>query len=293
MSPDSGRVVATHGRHFLVETAAAVIDCVTRGKKGGVACNDRVVFRPIGQGAGVIEAILPRTNLLYRSDAHRAKLLAANVDQVLVVTAAVPTPREELLIRCLVAAEAAGIPARIVVNKTDLPETAAYLERLRPYAALGYALVDLAAQGDVSPLLPWLADKTSVLVGASGVGKSTLVNALHPEANAATAEVSASLDAGTHTTTHTRLYRLAGGGTIIDSPGMQEFGLRHLDRDALQAAFPEFRRLAGRCRFHNCRHVREPDCAVLAAVESGAILRERWRVYQALLRENSQGQFRV
>lgn len=291
VSPETGRVVATHGRHFRVETADGVIECVMRGKKGGVACNDRVAFRPTGQGAGVIEAILPRANLLHRSDQHRAKLLAANVDQVLLVTAAVPTPREELLSRGLVAAEAAGIPAVIVVNKTDLPETAAYLERLRTYAALGYPLVALSARRDVAPLLPWLAGKTSVLVGASGMGKSTLVNALHPQANAATAEVSASLDAGTHTTTHTRLYRIDGGGAIIDSPGMQEFGLRHLNLDDLQAAFPEFRRLAGQCRFHNCRHLREPNCAVLAAVESGAILRERWRVYQALLRENSQGQY--
>ncbi|MCU0842272.1 MAG: ribosome small subunit-dependent GTPase A [Thiobacillaceae bacterium] len=291
MSPQTGRVVATHGRHFLVESAEGVIECVMRGKKGGVACNDRVSFHPTGPGAGVIEAILPRANLLYRSDAQRAKLLAADVDQVLLVSAAVPTPREELLIRCLVAAEAAGIPALILVNKTDLAETAAYLERLRAYAALGYPLVALSAKSDVAPLLPWIADKVSVLVGASGMGKSTLVNALHPRANAATAEVSASLDAGTHTTTHTRLYRLAGGGAIIDSPGMQEFGLRHLDLDALQAAFPEFRRLAGQCRFHNCRHLREPNCAVLAAVESGAILRERWRVYQTLLRENSQGKY--
>lgn len=291
MTERTGRVIAVYGRHFLVETDGAPVECVSRGRKGGVACNDRVRLRLTGQHAGVIEDILPRRNLLWRSDEHRAKLLAANVDQVLVVTAAVPTPREELMIRCLVAAEAAGIPAAILVNKSDLPQTAAYLECLQPYAGLGYPVVPLSALQDVTPLRTLLADKVSVLVGASGMGKSTLVNALHPEAAAATSEVSTALDAGRHTTTHTRLYRLPDGGELIDSPGMQEFGLRHLELADVQAAFPEFRRLAGQCRFHNCRHLREPDCAVLAAVERGDILRERWRTYQLILRENAQVPF--
>ncbi len=290
MTGHTGRVVAIHGTRFAVEAGGTLYECVTRGKKGGVACNDRVEFSATGPSEGVIQGILPRANLLYRSDQFRSKLLAANVDQALLVTAAVPTPREELLNRCLIAAEAAGIPAVIVVNKADLPQTAAYLERLAPYSGLGYALLPVSARQDVSPLLPLLAGKTSLLVGASGMGKSTLVNALHPEALAATAEVSEALNAGRHTTTHTRLYRLSSGGELIDSPGMQEFGLRHLNLAELQQAFPEFRRLAGHCRFHNCRHLKEPDCAVLAAVQEGKISRERWRVYQSLVRENSQSE---
>jgi len=282
-----GRVIAVHGRHYRVEADGIHLDCVTRGKKGGVACGDRVRFRSTGDESGVIEAVLDRSNLLYRSDAFRSKLLAANVDQVFVVVAASPSPNLELLNRCLVATEAAGIPARILVNKIDLPESTNLLAQLKPYETLGYPLLPLSAKADVSALQSLLPDKTSILVGASGVGKSTLVNALVPEAEVATQEVSEALDSGKHTTTHTRLYHLSDGGALIDSPGMQEFGLGHLDLAALQSAFPEFRALAGQCRFYNCRHLQEPDCAVLAAVADGRILKSRWRTYQALLAENS------
>ncbi len=281
----TGRVTAVHGSRFLVDTAEGTFDCVTRGKKGGIACNDKVEIKLTGSTGGVIERTLPRDNLLYRSDRFRSKLLAANVDQIFIVTAAVPSPNPDLLNRCLVAAEAAGIPARIVVNKTDLPETAALLARLQPYEALGYPLIALAAKQDIEPLRHWLADKASILIGASGVGKSTLINQLIPEAEIATREVSEALDTGKHTTTNTRLYKLPDSGTLIDSPGMQEFGLQHLDSAELQQAFPEIRALIGQCRFYNCRHLKEPNCAILAAVESGGILTERWRSYQSLLKE--------
>ena len=286
-----GRVTAVYGRRYLVQAAGEEFACVTRGKKGGVACNDCVEFRPTASSEGVIEEVLPRKSLLWRSDALRAKLIAANVDQVLVVTAPVPTPRQELLDRCLVAAEAAGIPALILANKADLPESAPYVKRLRAYERLGYPVLALSARQDVTALRQRLTDQVSVLVGASGMGKSTLINALLPHARAATAETSLALDAGRHTTTHTRFYELPEGGGIIDSPGMQEFGLRHLSLDELQAAYPEFRRLRGRCRFHDCRHLQEPGCAVLAAVQSGDILPMRWRVYRDLVRENSQTRF--
>jgi ribosome biogenesis GTPase len=284
-APVQGRVVAVHGQHLRVLAGAATYECVTRGKKTGVACNDQVMFRVTGAAAGVIESVLPRHNLLYRSVAHRAKLLAANVDLVVVVTAAVPAPREELLIRTLIACEVAGVPARILLNKADLPETAWLYTRLRPYADLGYPVTSVCAKTDVAPLRQLLAGKTSVLVGASGVGKSTLINALVPGANASTGDISTALNAGRHTTTHTRSFSLPGGGEIIDSPGMQEFGLHHIGLAELQRAFPEFRPLAGQCRFLDCRHLREPDCAVLEALRAGRILDERWRVYRGLVQE--------
>jgi len=281
----AGRVVAVHGKHFMVETGDDRYNCVTRGKKGGIACGDRVEFKTTSADNGVIEQTLERDNLLYRSDRFHTKLLAANVDQVFVVTAAVPTPDPSLLDRCLVACEAAGIPARIVVNKTDLPETAAWLDKLGAYAAMGYPLIPLAATEAIEPLRHWLTDKTSILVGASGVGKSTLINALVPEAEIVTQEISEALDTGKHTTTHTRLYRLIEGGALIDSPGMQEFALNHVAPDMLQDAFPEFRPLIGQCRFYNCQHLKEPNCAILAAVADGRILKQRWKSYKMLYAE--------
>lgn len=279
----SGRVVAAHGRHFHVESPEGVVECVMRGKKGGIACGDRVAFQFIPSGGGVIEKVEARDNLLYRSDEMRSKLIAANLDLAVVVTAAVPYFREELLIRCLVACETADIPVLILLNKIDLPETAALADHLAAYAALGYDFLAVSARGDLSALEARLRGRTSVLVGGSGMGKSTLLNRLVPDAGAATGEISESLDAGRHTTTHARMYRLPGGGQLIDSPGMQEFGLQHLDAATLMAAFPEIRARVGQCRFYNCRHLKEPGCAVREAVETGAMLPVRYKVYQSLL----------
>lgn len=300
----SGRVVAAHGRHFHVEYPEGVVECVMRGKKGGIACGDRVAFQFIPSGGGVIEKVEDRDNLLYRSDETRSKLIAANLDLAVVVTAAVPYFREELLIRCLVACETADIPVLILLNKTDLPETAALADHLAVYAALGYDFLAVSARGDLSALEARLRGRTSVLVGGSGMGKSTLLNRLVPGADAATGEISESLDAGRHTTTHARMYRLPEGqasltpnpspggrgelqaadaGYLIDSPGMQEFGLQHLDAAALMAAFPEIRERMGQCRFYNCRHLKEPACAVREAAEAGAMLPIRYKVYQSLL----------
>ena len=279
----AGRVVAAHGRHFHVESPEGVVECVMRGKKGGIACGDRVAFQPIPSGGGVIEKVEARDNLLYRSDEMRSKLIAANLDLAVVVTAAVPYFREELLIRCLVSCETADIPVLILLNKTDLAETAALAKHLAAYGALGYDLLAVSAMGDLSALEARLRGRTSVLVGGSGMGKSTLLNRLVPDAHAATGEISESLDAGRHTTTHARMYRLPSGGQLIDSPGMQEFGLQHLDAAALMAAFPEIRARVGQCRFYNCRHLKEPGCAVREAAETGAMLPVRYKVYQSLL----------
>ncbi len=279
-----GRVVAVHGHHFLVDGGEGVIECVTRGKKGGVACGDNVTFASTSAGKGVIETIAPRRNLLYRSDEFRSKLLAANVDQAAIVVAAVPAFNEELLIRCLVACEVAEIPALIVLNKADLPETEALARALAPYGELGYPLLLVSAREDVAALEQRLTNQTTVFVGASGVGKSTLLNRLVPDANATTGEISLALDAGKHTTTHARLFRLPNGaGALIDSPGMQEFGLKHLDLASLMAAFPEIHSRHGQCRFYNCRHLKEPGCAVLEAAKDGAIMASRLKVYHWLL----------
>jgi ribosome biogenesis GTPase len=285
-----GVIVSAHGKRFGVETlsgahAGTRFACVIRGKKAGVACNDQVEFSLTGPADGVIETLAPRRNLLYRSDEMRSKLIAANVDQVILVTAAVPAPRPELIDRCLIAAAAAGIPAVLVINKADLPETAAYASELAYYAAMGYPLLTLSARGDLAALNALLHNKTSVLVGTSGVGKSTLLNALVPDANAQTGDISIALDAGRHTTTHANSHTLPGGGRLIDSPGMQAFGLAHLDVDHLSEYFPDFAPLIGSCRFYNCRHLQEPGCAVLAAVAEKRIAKPRWQCYRELFEE--------
>jgi len=278
-----GLIVSAHGKRFSVETASGEkYACVIRGKKAGVACNDAVEFSVIGPGEGVIEQIAPRRNLLYRSDEMRSKLVAANVDQAVIVTAAVPAPRPELVDRCLIAAAAAGIPAILVVNKADRTETATYAASLVHYQHMGYPLLTLSAQGDLGALRAVLHGKTSVLVGTSGVGKSTLLNALVPDACAKTGDISTALDAGRHTTTHANSHALPGSGRLIDSPGMQSFGLAHLDIDHLSEYFPDFTPLVGGCRFYNCRHLQEPGCAVIAAVAEGRIAKRRWHCYRDL-----------
>lgn len=283
-----GLVIAAFGKRYDVELAdGRQLSCVTRGKKSDLSCGDRVEIKLTSSDEGVVERMLPRSSLLYRSNAYRSKLLAANVTQVVIVLAAVPSFYEELLNRCLVAAEAAGIRALILLNKQDLPESEAALQQLQLYQALGYPVLPLSAHRDASPLRPWLEDQTSVLVGQSGMGKSTLINALLPEAKSRTQEISDVLDSGKHTTTAARLYHLDASSHLIDSPGLQEFGLNHLSKDQLEMAFIEFRPYLGKCRFNNCRHLKEPDCAVLNAVEAGKISPIRLQSYQKLLGEIS------
>lgn len=280
------QVVAVHGRHCAVDVDGEIVTCFPRGKKSVVACGDRVQIAMTAKGQGVIEAVDPRRTLLYRSDAYREKLIAANIDQMIIVLAAVPSYYQELLDRCLVAAEFQGIRALVVINKSDLvDESREARERLRLYEALGYEVLPLVARNDVSPLLPHLADRSSVLVGQSGMGKSTIVNSLVPDAGAAVGDISLALDSGRHTTTYARMYRLDPQARLIDSPGMQEFGLRHVPAKEIARCYPEMRPWLGRCRFNDCAHLVEPDCAVRAAADNGSIDAARLRSYARLMEE--------
>jgi ribosome biogenesis GTPase len=285
-APESGLVVAAHGRHCAVEVAdGRILTCTTRGKRSSVVCGDRVDVLRVSNDQGVIESVSQRTSVLFRSDAHREKLFAANVTQVVVVVAPWPVFSHDLLVRCLVGAEHAGAQSVVVLNKIDLPEARAVREQLARYPEIGYEVLPLAAKQDVAPLLPRLEGHTSVLVGESGMGKSTLINRLLPAARAATAEVSLSLAAGRHTTTDTRLYHLNPRSRIIDAPGIKVFGLHHVDPADLARAFPDFRPWLGQCRFANCRHLREPDCAVDQAARDGEVAAARLQAYRRLLEE--------
>lgn len=279
-----GQIVAAYGRHFLVELAdGSSVPCVTRGKKSGAACGDHVSIKMTSPDQGVIEATAPRRSLLFRSDAFREKLIAANVTQIVIVVAAEPAFYEELINRCLIAAEAAEIKALIVLNKSDmLTESALALARLTLFRELGYPLLPLSAKLDVAPLRPYLQGETSVLVGQSGMGKSSIVNALLPDVEARTQEISQALNSGRHTTTHAQLYHLDATSHIVDSPGLQEFGLHHLIRDDIVHAFVEFRPYLGHCRFSNCKHLVEPGCAVLEAAAQGKISQRRLDSYRKM-----------
>jgi ribosome biogenesis GTPase len=248
-----------------------------------VVCGDRVDIRRDGD-AGVIEAVLPRASLLYRSDAFKTKAIAANVTQLAVVVAGRPSFSVELVQRCILAAEDQGIVSLLILNKADLPETPAARERLSLLTRLGYPLVTLSALTDVAPLRPALHGYTTLLIGQSGMGKSTLINALFPGADVVTAEYSEALDSGRHTTTHTRLHRLDADSAVIDSPGLQEFALQHLDANALAHAFVEFRPYLGACRFRDCKHESEPGCRLSEAADAGEIDVARLNLFRMLRR---------
>ena len=295
-----GLIVAAFGRHYEVDTARGRLQCYPRGTKSSYACGDEVELVPGGDGQGVIEALHPRRNLLWRSDAFREKLIASNLSHLVIVVATEPGFSDLLVSRCIAAAESQGIVPLIVLNKADLVvRLEAARRQLEPFRKLGYEVVEVSALQGADALRARLAGLQAIFVGQSGMGKSTLTNAIVPEAQAATREISDALDSGKHTTTFARLYPLAvegeaaaalaadpaSGGWLIDSPGLQVFGLAHLTADSLAEAFIEFRPFLGKCRFRDCRHDSEPGCALLGAVESGQIHPRRWEHFRNIRSE--------
>ena len=306
---EEGLVVASHGRHCVVESAdGARRICHPRGKKNQAVAGDRVLWQPAHGGEGTIEKVLTRRNLLYRQDEVRSKSFAANIDQVLVLIAAEPVFSESQLARALIAAEAAGIAPLIALNKSDLVEPFARAwQRLLPYRHMpgsagpdsrhyGVLPLSLAHSGavDRAALMAHLAGKATLVLGPSGAGKSTLINLLIPQARAATGEISRALNSGKHTTTATTWYwtDAARATALIDSPGFQEFGLRHLQPADLARCMPDIGALASQCKFYNCTHLHEPGCAVMAQVGATgspyAISASRYKIYGELFEQLKQ-----
>jgi len=301
-SHPTGLVVASYGRHCLVETDDGQrVICHPRGKKSQVVVGDRVRWQP-SRDEGTIEKVLERKNLFYRQDEIRTKSFAANLDQVLILIAAEPEFSASQLSRALIAAEAEHIPPLIALNKSDLVEPFERAwERLHPYRQMHYGVLPLSlrqsGEVDREHLLKHLRGKTTLVLGPSGSGKSTLINLLVPGATVLTGEISQALNSGKHTTTSTTWYWVdrASDTALIDSPGFQEFGLHHIDPAQLAAYMPDLEPHVAHCRFYNCTHRHEPGCGVMAAVETadqpGAVSAHRYKIYCDLYDELSQPRY--
>ncbi len=293
----TGLVIAGHGRHVVVESADGERRiCHPRGKKNQAVVGDRVWWQA-SEDEGTIEAVQERRNLLYRQDEIRTKSFAANLDKVLILMAAEPEFSEMQLTRALIAAEAAGIAPVIALNKQDLvPAFERAWTRLAPYRAMGYNVLPLSLRNDPASLMALaqqLQGQTTLVLGPSGVGKSTLINSLVPDALAATNEISQALNSGKHTTTSTTWYWVdrAQATALIDSPGFQAFGIHHIEPMQLALCMPDLKAHADHCRFYNCTHRHEPGCGVREALGQGLISASRHKIYEQLFDELTQPAF--
>jgi ribosome biogenesis GTPase len=295
--PLAARVRVAYGAHGVAEGPdGEFYDCLFRRKVGRPCCGDQVDISSTDGQSWVVEQLHPRRNEFVRADQRgRRHVVAANLDRVLVVIAPAPLPSRDLLDRYLIAVHSLGIEPVVVLNKSDLPVAghdpgSETLRRLDHYAALGYTVVytDATRADGIEQLRPVVASGTSILVGQSGVGKSSLARRLLPDLDIQTGALSRVTGKGTHTTTTTILYRLPAGGSLIDSPGVWEYGLWKLDDRDIASGFREFAGVSGRCKFNNCTHHHEPGCAIKAAVAAGAIAPWRHAAYTRLLEQNQQ-----
>ena len=291
----SARIVASHGRHYVARDLNGTLwHCIARGKKRDVAVNDLVYLTDLGnsgdvsQPQAVIEQIAERRNLFKRSDQFKEKAIAANVDQVWFVVATEPSFDPELLSRVQIACAADEIDFTIILNKSDLGDLLPRAESLlEPFVRIGIPLIQtstLDGRG-LEQLRDQVSGRSTALTGQSGMGKSSLINTLVPDARATIGEISRYLDTGRHTTTTVQAYQPDPDTTIIDVPGLQVFGLSHLTDEQILLAFPEFRPHLGDCRFRDCRHDQDPGCALRAAVENATATESRLQLLRRLMRD--------
>jgi ribosome biogenesis GTPase len=284
-----GLVIIRHGATLGIDDGSGrIYRCQTRQNIGHPVCGDRVIWQQVEENSGVVTALLPRQSVLSRPDySGRHKPLAANITQLVIVLAPKPEPSGYLLDQYLVTAETIKIPPLIAINKVDLLADDAegnFISQFDTYSKIGYPLIKVSAKREhgLDTLIEHLKDKTSILLGQSGVGKSSLINALLPDHDVETGRLSEATGLGRHTTSAATYYKLPQGGNLIDSPGVRSFRLTDLNHQELEQGFPEFRPYLGQCRFHNCTHVHEPKCAIRNAVRQGEITAQRLENFHRL-----------
>ena len=291
-----GIIIQHHGKQAIVENETGeLIKCKIRQNLGTIVCGDQVIYQSKKDDQeGVILAIKERKNVLVRPDFRRKpKAFAANIDQIIIVAAPEPELSEHLLDRYLVVLESIGLRGIIVVNKTDLlsdTQLSEIQKQLKAYKDLGYTMTFTSTKTShgLESLKGILKGKSNILVGQSGVGKSSLINQLLPDLDLRTNELSQA-NHGKHTTSSSTLYHLPFSGDIIDSPGIRDFSVWHISEQQITDGFTEFKPYLGQCRFHNCRHINEPDCAIKLAADKGEISERRLKSYQNMLMEIEQG----
>ncbi|NBI12577.1 small ribosomal subunit biogenesis GTPase RsgA [[Haemophilus] felis] len=289
-----GLVVTRYSMHADVENSQGKIyRCNLRRTLSSVVVGDHVVWREGNQQlqgiSGVIEAVKPRKSEITRPDYYDGlKPIAANIDRIIIVSAVLPALSFNIIDRYLVVCEEANIPAIILLNKVDLlnaEQRREVEEQLKIYQQIGYKTLMISAQTgeNLTQLTDLFSQGTSIFVGQSGVGKSSLINQILPEVNAQVGEISDISGLGQHTTTSSRLYHLEQGGCLIDSPGIREFGLWHLTPQQVTKGYREFQYVLGTCKFRDCKHLSDPGCALREAVENGKISQLRFDNYHRLI----------
>lgn len=284
-----GQIIARHGIHFIVENNTGQLqNCMARQNLGNLVCGDRVIWQKTGDNAGVITVLLDRTSLIERHHKKNTKPIAANIDQIIIVSAIEPPIQTNLINRYLVSAELLKIAPVIVINKIDLlksEQKSQFKSIKNTYSKLNYPVFEISTHLNkgFNQLHQYLANKTSILVGQSGVGKSSIIQHILPNHSITIGQLSELSGLGKHTTSATTLYHMPLGGHLIDSPGIRQFGLWHHDAEEITCGFKEFKPLIGHCKFSNCTHLHEPGCKIIEAVQTNNIERCRYQSYMKIL----------